>query len=587
MDFIFVADLSGSMAQLGNENDQNARFYDMQSKLADVTGVLLNAGEGYDCRVAIVTFGAQTSEQLPFTNNSDTVLDYIKDMEPVNELTAYGMGLKPALKLAQENTSRNTAVIFLSDGLPFTTDGSSPASGDLYGTSAAADIKKLGVPIYGVFHSPGGYLDIPLGAMEDVCNKVFVSQDTESFSTAMNSAFAAAYGTDDGSYTVTIPVNPAFENVRELKFDVTAGEATYNSGNHTITWTITGMPFIKHTLTYKMSLTKANADRYGDQVYPANDPNHPKQGNAWFDNAGGASVETPVLKRSVRAPGNPFTPPTFPIYPNNPGTTIRDDNVPLAAPGLNSVDHFDYIKGYPDGTVRPAANITRGEVATIFFRLMTNEFRTENWSTENSFSDVKSSDWYNNAISTCVKAGILKGYTDGTFRPNQAITRAEFAAIAASFASEAVPTGGMFKDIEGHWAQESIERAAAMGWIKGSNGLFRPNDRITRAEVVTTINRMLDRIPDADHLLPDMKTFPDNTRDMWWYADMQEATNSHDYEFNGDQGTFEVWTEMLPEQDWLALEKEWSTAADTNVVDVAANLTGETWTEGSEAREEE
>ncbi|MBD5152978.1 MAG: S-layer homology domain-containing protein, partial [Oscillibacter sp.] len=167
-----------------------------------------------------------------------------------------------------------------------------------------------------------------------------------------------------------------------------------------------------------------------------------------------------------------------------------------------------------------------------------------------------------------------KGYPDGTFRPNQSITRAEFAAIAASFASEAVPSGGMFKDIEGHWAQESIERAAAAGWIKGSNGMFRPNDKITRAEVITTVNRMLDRVPDADHLLADMKTFSDNTPDKWYYADVQEATNSHDYE-RAEDGVTGIWTELLPEQDWTALEKAWSTAADANVVDVASNLMGE------------
>lgn len=281
-----------------------------------------------------------------------------------------------------------------------------------------------------------------------------------------------------------------------------------------------------------------------------------------------------TLTITAQPGGDPpiIIPPTFDFTPTGPtGTTITDDDTPLAAPGLNSTDHFDYIKGYEDGTVRPEAAITRGEVATIFFRLMTNEFRTANWATENSFSDVQSGDWYNNAISTCVKAGILTGYPDGTFRPKQAITRAEFATIAASFASEEVPAGGMFKDIEGHWAEKSIERAAAAGWIKGSNGNFRPNDQIIRAEVITTINRMLDRIPDADHMLPDMKTFVDNTPDMWWYADVQEATNSHDYE-RAEDGVTGIWTALLPEQDWTALEKEWATAADANVADVMNNL---------------
>ena len=262
-----------------------------------------------------------------------------------------------------------------------------------------------------------------------------------------------------------------------------------------------------------------------------------------------------------------------PLVPD-PGTTITDQDVPLAAPGLNNTDHFDYIKGYViDGQilVRPEANITRAEVATIFFRLMTKEFREANWATENDFTDVKKGDWYNNAISTCTKAGILKGYEDGTFKPNQTISREEFAAIAARFASEEVPAGGMFKDIAGRWSEKDIERAAAMGWIKGSNGLFRPVDKITRAEVIVIVNRMLDRVPDADHMLPDMKTFADNTPDMWWYADVQEATNSHEYD-RAEDGVTGIWTSLLPEQDWAALEEEWATAADANVADVAPKL---------------
>ena len=291
----------------------------------------------------------------------------------------------------------------------------------------------------------------------------------------------------------------------------------------------------------------------------------------------------------------PITPPpgggggtTIPDGPTplvpDPGTTIADQDVPLAAPGLNNTDHFDYIKGYViDGQilVRPEANITRAEVATIFFRLMTKEFREANWATENDFTDVKKGDWYNNAISTCTKAGILKGYEDGTFKPNQTISREEFAAIAARFASEEVPAGGMFKDIAGRWSEKDIERAAAMGWIKGSNGLFRPVDKITRAEVIVIVNRMLDRVPDADHMLPDMKTFADNTPEMWWYADVQEATNSHEYD-RAEDGVTGIWTSLLPEQDWAALEEEWATAADTNVADVAPKL----GTEGEKLEEE-
>jgi hypothetical protein len=237
--------------------------------------------------------------------------------------------------------------------------------------------------------------------------------------------------------------------------------------------------------------------------------------------------------------------------------------VPLAsAVGLNSDDHFAYILGYADGSVRPNANITRAEVATIFFRLMTDEYRAANWSTENSFSDVTTDAWYNNAISTAAMAGILNGYTDGTFQPNQSITRAEFAAIAARFLSSEVEDNGVarFSDISGHWAEDSINRAVAAGWINGyTDGTFRPDQPITRAEVVSVINSMLDRIPTEDGLLDDMITFTDNLPGTWYYTAIQEAANAHDYD-RDDLGISEFWTAILPARDWTELEKQWATA---------------------------
>lgn len=289
----------------------------------------------------------------------------------------------------------------------------------------------------------------------------------------------------------------------------------------------------------------------------------------------------------------PYTPPTTtipdPVTPLAPApdTEIDDEDVPLAAPGLNSTDHFDYIKGYDDGTVRPEKYISRAEVATIFFRLMTTEYRTANWATENTFGDVKAGDWFNNAVSTSAKAGILKGYDNGVrFDPQKNITRAEFAAIAARFSSEEITQRGRFSDIQGHWAEEEIERAAASGWIKGSNGKFNPEAYITRAEVITIVNRMLDRVPDAEHLLPGMKTWSDNTPDKWYYADVQEATNSHDYD-REELGVTEIWTELLPEVDWKALEEQWATAASAPAVDVAAGLTGGDKSEGETEGEDD
>ena len=230
--------------------------------------------------------------------------------------------------------------------------------------------------------------------------------------------------------------------------------------------------------------------------------------------------------------------------------------------GLNTTDHYAYITGYEDGTVRPEGNITRAEVATIFFRLMTDEFRTARWSTVSGYTDVSAANWYNNAVSTTSNAGWVSGYPDGTFRPDAYITRAEFATIAARFLSDVYAGGHRFNDIQGHWAAEYIDRAAAAGWIGGyEDGSFRPNAYITRAEVATLVNRMLDRAPDVSHLLADMVRWPDNPETAWYYADIQEATNSHDYTRAGT-GNYEVWTELLANRDWAALEEIWSQAND-------------------------
>ncbi len=241
------------------------------------------------------------------------------------------------------------------------------------------------------------------------------------------------------------------------------------------------------------------------------------------------------------------------------GTTITDEEVPLAgAVGLNDTDHFAYVIGYDDDTVRPLNNITRAEAATIFFRLMTDEYRAANWSTTNSFSDVNAGDWYNNAVSTCANAGVLKGYEDGTFRPKAPITRAEFAAMAAGFMDESITDEGTgdFSDTADHWAAAAIRRAAKAGWVTGSGNKFNPNEKITRAEVMTIVNRMLDRTPDKDHMLPTMKKWTDNPEDAWYYEAVQEATNEHDYE--RDELSIETWTELLTERDWKALETEWA-----------------------------
>ena len=232
-------------------------------------------------------------------------------------------------------------------------------------------------------------------------------------------------------------------------------------------------------------------------------------------------------------------------------------------PTLNTQDHDAYLLGYEDGTVRPEGSITRAEVATIFFRLLTDESRDKFWSQTNDYTDVPADAWYNSAVSTLSNAGILDGYEDGTFRPDGNITRAEFATITARFLEASYDGGNRFPDIDGHWAAEYINEAANAGIVDGyEDGTFRPQQNITRAEAVTMVNRTVDRHPDADHLLDNMVTWPDNPESAWYYAQIQEATNAHAYTMHTDQedAPYEVWTELLPNRDWSALEQAWSDA---------------------------
>lgn len=223
---------------------------------------------------------------------------------------------------------------------------------------------------------------------------------------------------------------------------------------------------------------------------------------------------------------------------------------PTTPPALNRADHYAYIIGYPDGTARPEGDITRAEVATIFFRLLEDEVRDSNLTKENSFSDVSAGDWYCTAVSTMAKLGIVTGYPDGTFRPNEAITRAELAAIAARFDDSKVISSD-FSDMSGHWAEALVERAAALGWVNGyPDGTFKPDQDITRAEAMTLINNVLDRIPEtAADLRDDMHVWPDNAKDAWYYIAVQEATVSHEY-VRKSGSDFERWTALRNDPDW-------------------------------------
>lgn len=217
---------------------------------------------------------------------------------------------------------------------------------------------------------------------------------------------------------------------------------------------------------------------------------------------------------------------------------------------LNGDDHFAYVIGYPDGKVHPEGNISRAETATIFFRLLKADIRDGNLTADNDFSDVSDGQWHNKAISTMAKLGIVKGRRADRFDPDASITRAEFAAICARFNTKPVENSSSFSDISGHWAENEIERAAAFGWISGyPDGTFRPDARITRAEAMTMINRVLCRMPQSESdLLDSMVTWPDNKPSDWHYLAVQEATNSHDFDRQGEVG--ESWTKLTSVPDW-------------------------------------
>ena len=355
----------------------------------------------------------------------------------------------------------------------------------------------------------------------------------------------------------------------------------YDSSADSFTWTINEdvTKDARVQLTYTVKLTKPET---AAGTYGVTDLN----GDEKVDDTGAAVDKTKALYTNQEAKlvpkdsdGNTGEKLTFPkpsvsytVSSGNSGSHSGGSR-----PSLNTKDHYGYIIGYPvdyytgqpttDQTkkpVRPEGKITRAEVATIYFRMLTDESRTKFWSQSSGYSDVKTGDWFNNAVSTLSNAGIIAGYEDGSFRPNGYITRAEFATIAARFFDVTYSGKDLFPDISGHWAKDYINQAANKGFVNGyEDGTFKPDRNITRAEAVTLVNRTLDRHPDKSHFTKDMLVWPDNMdQTKWYYADMQEATNSHTYQMkeNSDKTKYENWTKTLPIRNWEALEKAWSNA---------------------------
>lgn len=243
-------------------------------------------------------------------------------------------------------------------------------------------------------------------------------------------------------------------------------------------------------------------------------------------------------------------------HPTNTGKNSRITvyNTEAAVPALFTDDHYAYIVGVPGGTVRPNDSITRAGVATIFFRLLKDSVRDANLLTGNTYTDVPDGHWANAAISTMTGLDIVRGYDAAAFGPGDPITRAQFAAICARFDTGKSNGSRTFSDIKGHWAKAYIERAAELGWISGfQDGTFRPDAYITRAQAVTMINRMLNRVPeDPSDLLPGMNVWPDCSPSDWFYLAIQEATNSHDYRRKAD--SYETWTDLNADPDWTRYE---------------------------------
>lgn len=326
------------------------------------------------------------------------------------------------------------------------------------------------------------------------------------------------------------------------------------TGGETKTAPFNGSIVVEHAGTYSFELTEEDGQRTG----------------VTYDDS------TYKVYVYVKREGDKLVVGSFNIYKDGwsvAGETItfhntidtgKDDYYPIIIPTiinkdtgmLNKTDHFAYVIGYPDGTVHPNGQITRAEVATIFFRLLRDEVRDGAFTTSNSYSDVAYGKWYNNPISTMSALGIITGYPDGTFKPNKPITRAEFAAIAARFDETQSGKSATFSDVIGHWAAKEIGIAYYNDWIKGyPDGTFKPDQNITRAEAMTMINRVLERKPESPaDLLTNMNKWTDNLdTSKWYYLDVQEATNSHGYTrktFN-----YELWRQMLNDPDWSRYER--------------------------------
>lgn len=479
---------------------------------------------------------------------------------------------KAALYTVGFGDASNSAVLQKGDG----DDGNNVYVDRYYAADSADDLKAIYEELYALIEmlSHSWQVDDPMGSMVTLdpasiegTGSYTVSEDGQSLNWDLLGSQHSGTRVDDHGRTVYI-----YTLTYTVKLDIT-GEgfdwATYYSTN--------GITSITYVFTYENGSIAKESSGTGyfkvpsvkgkmiEVTYKSNGGT----GDDVTENLGWYIDHTVRTADSVGFTRSGYKLDSWNTSEDGSGTSYRpndviediSENVTLYAQWIIELrgDHVAYIIGYEDKTVKPENNITRAEVATIFFRLLSDDARDNYWQTSNTFTDVSAKEWYNNAVSTMSNAQIINGYTDNTFGGDKNITRAEFATIAARFDSTTYEGPDKFTDVEEHWAVEYINRAAERGWIQGyEDGTFKPDKEITRAEAITLINRVLGRDKiSAEDMLEGMATWSDNMKeDEWYYEAVQEATNSH--EFYGREDGTEYWTKLVENPDWSTLEKEWA-----------------------------
>lgn len=591
-DVVLVIDKSESMQgdSIGKAKESAKRFVD--NLLQD----------GADTRIAVVSFNQIAVQDSGFKGNADK--HQLK--EAIEQLSAKGgtniqAGLKVARELLGSSHAENKIIVLLSDGYPnysfkgtSATDASWPEdryqfalTGFDYGITLGASksfkyidygcvdqickndsyeidgfkvqdngiatlseanfVKQAGYDLYAIGLNIIGNRDAEY-VLNHIQNKGYYSAGTEDLSRIFRElAGTLIHAAEDA--VVTDPMGEMFElkmqgaSFSDKDFKASQGAVTWNADTETLTWNIGKIiEGEAATLTYviKMDFTK---NPVANVLYPTNGIT-----TISFKNINQVNVTkefvVPKVSIELRNPSNPENPASQ--TPVSSSSTPSLPPLPPVPPKLDTDNHYDYLRGYPDGTVRPENNITRAEATTIFYRLLDDESRFRFFLTVNSFSDLENGHWSVTPVSTLENARVVNGYPDKSFRPDNYITRAEFAAIASRFDKLEEPADkDQFIDIAGHWAKPYIASSAQKGWIKGyPDGTFKPDQYITRAEAVSYINKVLNRGVDEDRLLDDVKQWPDSLKGRWYYYDILEASHHHSY--TREEEELEVWEELKP-----------------------------------------